>query len=260
VSGADKDGRKALARLPQPEAAYEVGYGRPPAATRFVTGRSGNPKGRPKGSRNRPPAPEAHEERLKAIILEEAYRCVPVNEAGGTSLISMAQAVVRSMAVNAAKGKERAQRLFTELLATTERENQAVRQAMLEAAISYKVEWERELERRRRLGIAAPEPLPHPDHVVIDFDTGLVRFAGPVTKEENAIFERWTRYRAMLAKEQGELMVLLADPDCAGEDEVRAELAKTEQALAVIDAALQGSRRALRILRGINLRDLDEKA
>ena len=26
---------------------YEVGYGRPPVATRFAPGQSGNPKGRP---------------------------------------------------------------------------------------------------------------------------------------------------------------------------------------------------------------------
>jgi hypothetical protein len=30
---------------------YQVGYGRPPQHTRFPKGQSGNPKGRPKGSR-----------------------------------------------------------------------------------------------------------------------------------------------------------------------------------------------------------------
>jgi hypothetical protein len=34
---------------PENERAYDVGYGRPPAHSRFKPGQSGNPKGRPKG-------------------------------------------------------------------------------------------------------------------------------------------------------------------------------------------------------------------
>ena len=36
----------------KPTSSYKVGYGCPPRETRFKKGRSGNPRGRPKGSQN----------------------------------------------------------------------------------------------------------------------------------------------------------------------------------------------------------------
>ncbi|MEH6726420.1 MAG: DUF5681 domain-containing protein [Hyphomicrobiales bacterium] len=56
-------------RMPD-NADYEVGYAKPPQSSRFKPSMSGNPKGRPKGARNKLPA--LNEERLKTIILEEA--------------------------------------------------------------------------------------------------------------------------------------------------------------------------------------------
>jgi hypothetical protein len=44
--------REAAPASTQSGTRYEVGYGRPPAHTRFKPGQSGNPKGRPKGKRN----------------------------------------------------------------------------------------------------------------------------------------------------------------------------------------------------------------
>ena len=70
-----------------------------------------------------------------------------------------------------------------------ERENNELNTQWLETAITYKVKWERELERRRRLGIEAPDPIPHPDHLVIDMRTGTVRITGPMTPEEKELWD-----------------------------------------------------------------------
>jgi hypothetical protein len=210
MSRGTADRRKARA-LPGREHHYEVGYGKPPAATRFKPGQSGNPLGRSKGSRNSS-RPSLNEERLKSIILDEAYRTISVNDANGLMAIPMAQAVIRSLAVNAAKGNQRAQRLFTQLLASIERDNKHLHDEWLEAAINYKVEWERELERRKRHGIEASDPVPHPDHVVIDMQTGSVRITGPMTKDEKVVWDRWRQSKEQEPKLEE---LLNRDPDKA---------------------------------------------
>ena len=77
--GDDDKRQKVLAVRPD-TSVYDVGYGKPPAATRFKSGKSGNPRGRPKGSANKAKRPALNEERMKTILLEEAYRTIKVNE------------------------------------------------------------------------------------------------------------------------------------------------------------------------------------
>ena len=124
---------------------YEVGYCKPPTTTRFQKGKSGNPRGRPKEAKDKLPA--INEERMKSILIEEAYRAIKVRDGSREVTIPMIRAVVRSMALAAVKGQARSQRIFTALLQATEKEQKAEHDLTLETAIEYKTQWEDKLER-----------------------------------------------------------------------------------------------------------------
>jgi Family of unknown function (DUF5681) len=73
------------------------GYGRPPEHTRFKPGASGNPKGRPKQSKN-----------LKSIIQQALTSTVTVRENGRLRSVSKIEGVVLSQLERALKGNEKA--------------------------------------------------------------------------------------------------------------------------------------------------------
>ena len=74
-----------------------VGYGCPPQYTQFRKGQSGNPKGRPKGSKN------------LATVLEKALReKVMVNENGRRRTMTKKEATIKKLVNNALSGEHRA--------------------------------------------------------------------------------------------------------------------------------------------------------
>lgn len=169
----EKPGRPCDAK----PAGYKIGRGRAPVARRFSKGRSGNPSGKRKERGIELPA--MNEEAMKKILIEEAYRMIKVNDGDRQVSVPMVRAILRSLAVSAAKGQLHAQALFVRLLGTVEQQNKALSDEWLNGAINYKAEWEKELLRRQQMGWNLPEPVPHPDDVIIDRIAGTVRIAGP---------------------------------------------------------------------------------
>ena len=172
-----------------PSGAYEVGYAKPPVATRFQKGQSGNATGRKKGSKNNQPA--LHAERLKTIMLDEAYRSIQVNDGNRQVTMPMAQAIMRALAVSAAKGQTRAQKLFVEMLSRTEQSNKQLYDEYTTAVLDYKYSAEAEIDRCEKLGIEPPELIPHPSQITINGRTGEVIVKGPTTKEEKAKYDEF---------------------------------------------------------------------
>jgi hypothetical protein len=74
-----------------------VGYGKPPQHTQFAKGRSGNPRGRPKGRKN-----------LSTLIEEELNTKVTITENGARKKITKKQAVAKQIVNKAASGDPKA--------------------------------------------------------------------------------------------------------------------------------------------------------
>lgn len=83
---------------------YVVGYGRPPEATRFKKGRSGNPRGRPKGAKG-----------IRASLERELGTKIMVREGGRDRSLSKAEVVAKRAVEKAMKGDTAAIKLLTAL-------------------------------------------------------------------------------------------------------------------------------------------------
>ena len=184
----------------EPEQDDEVGYGRPPRHSRFKPGQSGNPEGRPKGAKTR--KSKHQDEQLKELVLQEAYREVVVQDNGQDLPMPVAQAALRSLAIQAAKGNVRSGKLLFEMVQSAEASQRERRERWLKMVIEYKADMEWELERRKALRIRhLPDPIPHPDDILIDFENDTVTIVGPLTKEEKAARDQAIRLREDLEDE-----------------------------------------------------------
>ena len=193
--------RRGTSNRAKAEAApYAVGYGKPPKASRFKPGTSGNPGGRPKGSGRAKPA-DVVVEQIKALVLEEAYRPIQIRDGDKLVELPLVRAVVRSLGLNAAKGQHRSQTMLLDLVTAVEGERRSNRERLFEEVIDYKLHWEKEIALARRAGLPEPTPLPHPDSLIVNPFNGSVISRGPWTEEEKAEYDQMIAFKREMEEE-----------------------------------------------------------
>jgi hypothetical protein len=93
----------AMTQKGRSSADYAVGYGKPPTKTRFQAGKSGNPKGRPKGG-----------ETIKSAISKVMGGTFVVTEDGKRRRMPAVEAILRGLMTKATNGDVRAARFLIE--------------------------------------------------------------------------------------------------------------------------------------------------
>jgi hypothetical protein len=89
---------------PCDERAEDVGPGRPPRHTRFKPGQSGNPNGRPKGSKN-----------FATILQQQLRKMVTITVDGKPKRVTVQEVIARRLANDSMKGTTKAMELLIRL-------------------------------------------------------------------------------------------------------------------------------------------------
>lgn len=100
--------------------AYEIGYRRPPVNNQFKKGKSGNPRGRPKGSKN-----------FLTLLEQELDQTIIVNENGKKKSITRMQAMVKRMVADALQGNLKSLLALVEIMRRTGKFEESDTQGLL---------------------------------------------------------------------------------------------------------------------------------
>jgi hypothetical protein len=136
----------------EPAGDYAVGYGKPPRHRGFQKGRSGNPRGRPKGSKN-----------FATLLAEALDEKVQVTEDGKRRRVTKRELVVKQLVNKSAAADLRAIKQLTDIVERVERRGgaspaPAPPQPFTAADEEVIAELRKRIERDIRAQIAAENP------------------------------------------------------------------------------------------------------
>lgn len=191
------------------------GRGHPPKEYQWPRGVSGNPWGRPPGSKNKKKKTVPGLTPSEQIALEEAGRAV----ATSSGEMKAIRAVYRAQLKAAADGGSTAQRDYINRTHKLEQKAWDERQVLLQWLEECKRQYEYEkltLDREQLNRLEATR-MPHPDDIEVDFESGTFSIKGPVSTRERKIWNEGlaahARMRSMVLGFRREVLADPSNPD-----------------------------------------------
>ncbi len=124
---------------------YEVGKGKPPKNTKFKPGQSGNPKGRPKGSKN-----------IHQVLSKVLKEKITITDAGKKQVVDKLEGAVRVLVNKSFEGKPQSLKLLIDLMKDAEGTTTAVAEAPFDdddyAALMEELDWLDEVRQAHSAG------------------------------------------------------------------------------------------------------------
>ena len=110
----------------------------------------------------------------------------------------------------------------------------AQHQETMRLALESKREWGHRLREAAMLEVPPPEPpIPHPDDIVVDLNTGEVEIRGPRTPDEKACYDAAACHRDTLLADLGSLGSSTDDPTSTVRARLLGEIGAINQRLPI---------------------------
>jgi hypothetical protein len=203
---------------------YKVGYRKPPRKHQFKKGQSGNPHGRPRGAKNK--VLKRSFNPFLDVFLRETDRVIPLREGGETIELSVFEAALRKLGVKAISGDHRALTFLIETRRLAEAAHLEDMASQVMIVERYKAEWKPQFDLAKQRGLPEPKQVPHPDHVQIDPETGLLRLYGPDTPEMK---EYWDTVKQVMRSIEEQLTELREEARAAPRSKRKAEAVRKQE-------------------------------
>lgn len=163
----------------QQDEKYQVGPGNPPREYQWKKGQSGNPRGRPRRKQIGKLLETVNP--VAAMVINQDKKTLTRKIGGEVFEQTRGEAALEAIFALGMKGSIRSLELYWKIRGEAYESDLEIRRELFRAASIHNEHWGPKFKLAEFLGEPAPRELPHPDDIILNYETGTVDIVGPVS-------------------------------------------------------------------------------